>query len=119
MEAEVGELLVMQGVLDLRAFQATRSTSPTIARGPCAARTEDVEIGVLVFRCPKTYGDIGSGIEMDQHTFRQIKQLSVLVLCRLCRQVHEFKASAGTLAPFGAAALRNPPISNYQSSKCP
>ena len=37
---------------------------------------------------------------MDRQVLRQIKQLDGQVCCRLCEQVHNFRAFAGDLAPF-------------------
>ncbi len=88
---------------------------PVVAGEGRRLRTDEAEFGALVFRCPITLDDLDSGIEMDRNTFRQIRGSDVLVRCRSCRQLHQFKVAAGALAPDGRRSARIASMSNRQS----
>lgn len=62
--------------------------------------TEELAIGMLVFRCPATQWNIKTGIATDRRTFLRIQQFGVRVHCRACQRLHEFRVASGVMAPF-------------------
>jgi len=92
---------VMGDVFDHRLMRLNRPALSIVSDGSGGPAVQ-VEIGMLVFRCPATDKDIPSGIELDRETFRKTRQFRVTVRCRPCRQLHQFYAAVGILAPFGS-----------------
>lgn len=59
-----------------------------------------LEIGSLIFRCPKTGREFDSGINMDRQTFIMTALSSVVVFCRCCEQLYQWNVGDGTIVPF-------------------
>jgi len=64
---------------------------------------DSVDVGSLVFRCPRKRRLFDSGIGLDANTFQKIKPLIVEVECPHCRAPHALSIASGALAPFSRA----------------
>lgn len=95
----------MENIIRLPHFNSRLRPLPS--GGRAIRQQPDLEIGMLVFRCPVTHWNIESGVETDRRTFLRIRRLSVPVRCSACQGLHEFKVAAGTLAPWGVRLSRD------------
>jgi hypothetical protein len=64
---------------------------------------DSVDVGSLVFRCPRKRKLFDSGIGLDANTFQKIKPFIVEVECPHCRAPHALGIASGALAPFSRA----------------